>query len=93
MMTSEFEYEELIYPANESLVETVAGEAMDSKVLYNHFPGISHITLLLFIVSVPIVMMTLLVGIAVSDVSKLAKTAKRDQLLSQVELIIYIEAS
>jgi len=99
MLTGEFEYEELI-PVKETIVnatsehsakETFTNEAIDTNVVYNHFPGISHITLLLFIISVPIVMMNLLVAIAVSDVSKLAKTAKRTQLLSQVELIIYIK--
>ena len=36
-------------------------------------------------------MMNLLVALAVNDMKKLAKNAKRDQLYSQVELISYME--
>ena len=42
-------------------------------------------------VLVSIVMMNLLVALAVNDMKKLAKNAKRDQLYSQVELISYME--
>eukprot|EP00092_Neocalanus_flemingeri_P081815 GFUD01102273.1.p1 GENE.GFUD01102273.1~~GFUD01102273.1.p1 ORF type:complete len:142 (+),score=23.69 GFUD01102273.1:1-426(+) len=36
--------------------------------------------------------MNLLVGLAVSDISALWKTGKRDQLIAQIELIHYVES-
>ena len=107
MMTGEFEYVELMYPETDGTLEksvfvetspmSPLGKnfsswgAIHKEINYNHFPGISHLTVLGFIVSVGVVMMNLLVAIAVNDIKQLSKTAKRDQLMSQAELINYME--
>jgi len=65
--------------------------AIHKEINYNHFPGLSHLSVLGFIISVGVVMMNLLVAIAVNDIKQLSKTAKRDQLMSQAELINYME--
>ena len=87
MMTGEFDYEDLMSPTSQRIENNNIKNSID----YNYFPGLSHITILLFIVLVSIVMMNLLVALAVNDMKKLAKNAKRDQLYSQVELISYME--
>ena len=87
MMTGEFDYGDLVYPTSQRIENNTIKESVD----FNHFPGLSHITILLFIVLVSVVMMNLLVALAVNDMKKLAKHAKRDQLYSQVELISYME--
>ena len=87
MMTGEFDYEDLMYPVSQRIENNTISDSVD----YNYFPGLSHITILLFIVLVSVVMMNLLVALAVNDMKKLAKNAKRDQLYSQVELISYME--
>ena len=87
MMTGEFDYEDLMFPTSQRIENNTISDSVDS----NYFPGLSHITILLFIVLVSIVMMNLLVALAVNDMKKLAKHAKRDQLYSQVELISYME--
>ena len=86
-MTGEFDYEDLMSPTSQRIENNNIKDSID----YNYFPGLSHITILLFIVLVSIVMMNLLVALAVNDMKKLAKNAKRDQLYSQVELISYME--
>ena len=86
-MTGEFDYEDLMSPTSQRIENNNIKNSID----YNYFPGLSHITILLFIVLVSIVMMNLLVALAVNDMKKLAKNAKRDQLYSQVELISYME--
>ena len=103
MMTGEFEYVELMYPETEtiekreSLSSSPLGKNFTSwgnihkEIDYNHFPGLSHLAVLGFIIFVGVVMMNLLVAIAVNDIKQLSKTAKRDQLMSQAELINYME--
>ena len=100
MMTGEFEYVELMYPETAGTLERSVLEVNASvsrlgtihkEMKYNHFPGISHLAVLGFIISVGVVMMNLLVAIAVNDIKQLSKTAKRDQLMSQAELINYME--
>ena len=104
MMTGEFEYVELMYPETETLEELRETSSMSplgknfsswgeihKKIDYNHFPGLSHLSVLGFIIFVGVVMMNLLVAIAVNDIKQLSKTAKRDQLMSQAELINYME--
>ena len=95
MMTGEFEYVELMYPETENIMKqndtwSKINDA-NNEIDYNHFPGLSHLSVLGFIIFVGIVMMNLLVAIAVNDIKQLSKTAKRDQLMSQAELINYME--
>jgi hypothetical protein len=49
------------------------------------FPLTAHFFLLLFTVLVSIILMNLLVGLAVSDIQGLSKSAKLDQLIQQVK--------
>jgi hypothetical protein len=48
------------------------------------FPLTAHFFLLLFTVLVSIILMNLLVGLAVSDIQGLSKSAKLDQLIQHV---------
>ena len=93
MMTGEFDYTDLNYPTSTTVRKTNNENIseIEDHPEYNHFPGLAHLTILLFILCVGIVMMNLLVALAVNDVKQLAKTAKRDQLISQVEMINYVE--
>ena len=93
MMTGEFEYEELMYPQSETVSSHNSSNPgrIEETIKFNHFPGLAHISVLAFIIFVGVVMMNLLVAIAVNDIKELSKTAKRDQLLSQAELINYME--
>ena len=50
-----------------------------------------YLYLLAFVFLIVIVMMNLLVAIAVNDIKQLFKTARRDQLMNQAELINYME--
>ena len=95
MMTGEFEYVELMYPETQNIMKQNDTwskiKDANNEIDYNHFPGLSHLSVLGFIIFVGIVMMNLLVAIAVNDIKQLSKTAKRDQLMSQAELINYME--
>ena len=93
MTTGEFEYEELMYPPSETVSSHNSSNPgrIEETIKFNHFPGLAHISVLAFIIFVGVVMMNLLVAIAVNDIKELSKTAKRDQLLSQAELINYME--
>jgi hypothetical protein len=53
------------------------------------FPLTAHFFLLLFTVLVSIILMNLLVGLAVSDIQGLSKSAKLDQLIQQVGKLVY----
>ena len=50
------------------------------------FPVTSHLLIILFLFLVSIILMNLLVGLAVSDIQGLSKSAKINQLQQQVEL-------
>ena len=94
MMTGEFEYVELMYPETENIMKqndtwSKINDA-NNEIDYNHFPGLSHLSVLGFIIFVGIVMMNLLVAIAVNDIKQLSTTAKRDQVMSQAKLINWI---
>jgi len=89
MMLGEIEYEDLYYPQKQSvknwteIVSESEGQA---------FPGTAHFLVLLFIFLASIILMNLLVGLAVSDIQALSKSAKLNQLIQQVELINYMES-
>ena len=51
------------------------------------FLGTAIVFIILFILVFCLVIMNLLVGLAVSDIESLMKTGKRDQLISQIEII------
>ena len=94
MMTGEFEYVELMYPETQNIMKqndtwSKINDA-NNEIDYNHFPGLSHLSVLGFIIFVGIVMMNLLVAIAVNDIKQMSMTAKRDQVMSQAKLINWI---
>ena len=97
MMFGEIEYENLFYPASETVNLTSSSGSdgfhgsISSTNDHTAFTGVPEIMMLLFIFLVSIILMNLLVGLAVSDISELSKTAKLRRLTQQVDLINYIE--
>ena len=94
MMLGEVDYEALYYP-DHSILErnNITGRTeivteTEGQVL----PGTAQILVFLFIFLVSIILMNLLVGLAVSDIQGLSKSAKLEQLLQQVELINIMES-
>ena len=87
MMLGEIDYEDLYYPQKEFL----SGSDIVSESEHQTFPGTAHLLVLFFIFLVSIILMNLLVGLAVSDIQGLSKSAKLNQLVQQVELINYME--
>ena len=87
MMLGEIDYEDLYYPQKLFL----NGTEIVSVSEHQAFPGTAHSLVLLFIFLVSIILMNLLVGLAVSDIQGLSKSAKLNQLVQQVELINYME--
>ena len=55
------------------------------------FPGTIHLVIFLFLFLISIILMNLLVGMAVSDIQGLSKSAERIQLQQQLELIVYMQ--
>jgi len=97
MMFGEIEYENLFYPASETvnLTSSSGSDGLHGSISstndHTAFTGVPEIMMLLFIFLVSIILMNLLVGLAVSDISELSKTAKLRRLTQQVDLINYIE--
>jgi len=87
MMLGEIDYEDLYYPQKQFLNFTEIVSESENQA----FPGTAHLLVLLFIFLVSIILMNLLVGLAVSDIQGLSKSAKLNQLVQQVELINYME--
>ena len=87
MMLGEIDYEDLYYPQKQFLNFTEIISESENQA----FPGTAHLLVLLFIFLVSIILMNLLVGLAVSDIQGLSKSAKLNQLVQQVELINYME--
>jgi len=74
----------------------MAGEIEYENFVYENgsalFPGTSHMMILFFVVLISIILMNLLVGLAVSDIQGLQKSAGLDRLVRQTELISHIES-
>ena len=87
-MLGEIDYEDLYYPQKQ-IVQNLTEIVSQSE--HQAFPGTAHFLVLLFIFLASIILMNLLVGLAVSDIQGLAKSAKLNQLIQQVELIHYME--
>ena len=92
MMLGEVDYEDLYYPEKEFVNRTsVNSSEIVSESEGQVFPGTAQLFVFLFIFLVSIILMNLLVGLAVSDIQGLSKSAKLEQLIQQVELINYME--
>ena len=88
-MLGEVDYEDLYYP-NNSTVKNNGNINHEPKGQV--LPVTAHLLVLLFLFLVSIILMNLLVGLAVSDIQGLSKSAKLEQLLQQVELINIMES-
>merc|ERR1711971_1359760 len=84
MMLGEIEYLDLQYPQDLRIPNLTNGK-IEEEPVFPQFPITAHIALLLFILGFCLVSMNLLVGVAVSDINKLMKTSKIDQLMDRVE--------
>ena len=84
MMLGEIEYLDLQYPQDLRITNLTNGK-IEEEPVFPQFPITAHLALLMFILGFCLVSMNLLVGVAVSDINKLMKTSKIDQLLDRVE--------
>ncbi|MCL4134716.1 UNVERIFIED_CONTAM: hypothetical protein GTU68_060306, partial [Idotea baltica] len=78
MMTGEIEYNEWFYESKRK-----------EKILYQ---GTSQLVFAMFLIFGTIILMNLLVGLAVSDIQGLQKSAGLDRLVRQTQLIAHFEA-
>lgn len=94
----------VLYPDNRSLaklpyslVSTIV--MMTGELDYNNYfnevpkyPVTSHVLFLVFLLFIVIVLMNLLVGLAVSDIQGLRKSARLNRLVRQIELVARMES-
>ena len=96
MMLGEIDYHDLYYQTDQKFVFQLKDGSGEGKVIeepaYQDFPVTGQFTMILFILVFCLVIMNLLVGIAVSDIRQLMKSGRRDEHLSQVELISSVES-
>ena len=94
MMLGEVDYEALYYPEQAILKMNNITHKTEivSETVGQILPVTAQFLVFLFIFLVSIILMNLLVGLAVSDIQGLSKSAKLDQLLQQVELINIMES-
>nr|XP_022902304.1 transient receptor potential channel pyrexia-like [Onthophagus taurus] len=76
MMSGELEYEDVFFDE-------------DAPIIH---PYTAHLMLLLFVVLVTIILANLMVGLAVSDIQGLQRSAGLDRLVRQAELVAHLES-
>ncbi|KAG8229256.1 hypothetical protein J437_LFUL007180 [Ladona fulva] len=77
MMSGELEFEDIFF---------------NEKITPMKFGGTSHVMFLAFVILVTVILTNLLVGLAVSDIQGLQKTARLNRLVRQAELISHLES-
>ncbi|XP_074625241.1 transient receptor potential cation channel subfamily A member 1-like [Acropora palmata] len=82
MMVGEMDYSDLLssYVVNSAKVP-------GTEMLYVPLPVLSHIMFMLFVLSVSIILMNLLVGLAVGDIDSIQKTATLRNLIDQATVV------
>ena len=87
MMLGGIDFEEFYIPQSQKIVNnTITATNIEMTFL-----GTSHILMPMFLFLVSIILMNLLVGLAVSDLQALSKSAKLKSLKQQAQLIDHIE--
>ena len=89
MMLGELNYQDMYYPTKQFIT---LGE-IEEEVEKQQFPGTAQMIFIIFVLVFSIVIMNLLVGLAVSDISALWRKGQRDQLIARIELINYVESA
>lgn len=82
MMTGELEFEDIFRD----------DEPEECKPKHMIYPGTAHLFFLFFTLIVTVVLTNLLVGLSVSDIQGLQKSAGLDRLVRQAELVAYMES-
>lgn len=78
-----------------SLLKTIVmltGEFDASSIKFNTVPITSHIIFIVFVFMIPIVLLNLLMGLAVSDTQKIRDEAELYSYISRINLICYFES-
>ncbi|XP_057651499.1 transient receptor potential channel pyrexia [Diorhabda carinulata] len=78
MMSGELEYEDVFFPEEEKY-----------RIRY---PYTAHLMYLGFVILVTIILTNLIVGLAVSDIQELQRSAGLDRLVRQAELVAHLES-
>ena len=88
-MTGEIEYSDLQFPSK--LINN--GTGISEVDVFPQFPLTAHLALILFILVFSLVIMNLLVGIAVSDISQIVNNSKENVLKAKLHVILSMEVS
>ena len=88
-MTGEIEYSALQFPAELALTNN--GTKISEKEVFPQFPLAAHLAIILFIFVFTLVIMNLLVGIAVSDITQIVNHSKEHVLKAKLQVILSME--
>jgi len=86
MMSGELEFEDIFF---QEKVKKNGTEDVDKLLLY---PGTAHLMLLSFVILVTVILTNLMVGLAVSDIQELRRSAGLDRLVRRAELVAHLES-
>lgn len=76
MMSGELEFEDIFYTPEQPI----------------QYPGTAHLLFLAFVLLVTVILANLLVGLAVSDIQGLQRSAGLDRLVRQAQLVAHLES-